>query len=252
VRRLLIMVVAASATLAGISADALDAALQRPGAIVVADVSGDVTASYGDQRKNVKLDERLRVDATLTSGRRSMVKLALSNGASVQLGSESEIEFEEFGQLAYSGNPKFAEMKEEPSISRTRLRLARGEVAVDVKPLKISRGSSFTFTFVAGTLRLFEGSFRAMIRMSDLGLGVCTLELQTGKADFEVVGGKFEPLPAGRKLAFAVEVDKATGNVKIGEMPKAGDPKSADPKSADAKSTEAKSVAPPKNEANKE
>ena len=210
-------------------ADATDVALQHPGAIAVVDLNGDVTASFGDQRKNIKMDERLRVDATLTSGRRSTAKLALSNGAIVELGSESEIEFEEFGQATYSGNAKFTEMKEEPSISRTRLRLARGDVIVDVKPLKISRGSSFTFSLVAGTLRISEGSFRAMVRMSDLGIGVCTLELQSGKAEFEVAGGKFEPLPPGRKLGFAIEVDKATGDVKIGEMPKASDANSAAP-----------------------
>jgi hypothetical protein len=234
VRRWLFLLVAANAPLTGDCADAMEAALQRPGAIVVADLNGEVTASFGQQKKNVKLDERLRVDTTLTTGRRSTVKLALSNGATVQVGSESEVEFEEFGQLAYPGTQKFAEMKEEPSISRTRLRLARGDVSAEVKPLKVSRGSSFNFSLVAGTLRISEGSFRAMVRMSDLGLGVCTIELLTGKAEFEVAGGKFEPLPAGRKLGFAIEIDKTTGNVKIGEMPKAGDVKSAPPAKGDA------------------
>jgi hypothetical protein len=225
-RRWTLFLTLIGAPFTGNCADKSDAILQRPGAIVVADVTGQVTASFGDQKKNVKTDERLRVDSTVTTGRRSAVTLRLSNGAALQLGSESEIEFEEFGQDPFSGSAKFAEMKEEPSISRTRLRLARGDVSVDVKPLKTSRGSSFTFSFVAGTLRIAEGSFRAMVQMSDLGLGVATLELKTGRAEFEAAGGKFEPMPAGRKLAFAVEVDKA-GNVKIGEMPKAADAKPA-------------------------
>lgn len=219
-RRLFLLMVMCFASRA-IAADAPDSAFQKPGAIIAADITGEVTATFGNQRKAVKPDERLRVDATVTSGRRSAAKLILSNGALVQLGPESELEFEEFGQQAYLGNPKFAEMKEEPSISRTRIRLALGEVNLDIKPLKIVRGSSFTFSFVAGTLRISEGAVRAMVRMSDLGLGVCSLELTSGKAEFEVLGGKFEPLRPGTKLAFAVEVEKGTGTVKIGEMPKA-------------------------------
>jgi hypothetical protein len=72
----------------------------------------------------------------------------------------------------------------------------------------------------AGILRTGEGMFRAMARMSDLGLGVCTLELEKGAAEFEVVGGTFTPVPLSRKLAFALEFDKATGAIKVGEMPK--------------------------------
>jgi hypothetical protein len=206
-----------SAPVVGIAADP---ALQHPGAILVADVTGSVTASFGDQKKSVKHDERLRVDSTLTTERRSAVTLLLSNGALVQLGSDSELEFEEFGQARVYDTTKYAELKEEPTASVTRIRLARGDVSVEVKPLKTSRGSSFTFTFVGGALRISEGKFRAMIQMSDLGLGVATLELMSGVAQFEPVGGKFQSMPAGRKLAFAIELEKGTGNVKVGEMPK--------------------------------
>jgi hypothetical protein len=202
-----------------------DSVFQKPGAILAAEVTGEVTAIFGDQRKSVKADDRLRVDSTVATGRRSTVKLLLSTGAAVQLGSESELEFEEFGQAPYYGSTKFAEMKEEPSISRTRIRLARGDVSVDVKPLNVARGSSFTFTLIAGTLRIAEGSFRARVQMTDLGIGVCTLELLNGKAEFEVLGGKFEPLPSGRKIGFAIEIEKGTGNVKIGEMPKPAEEK---------------------------
>jgi hypothetical protein len=196
-------------------------------------VTGEVRAGFGDQRKNVKQDERLRVDSTVTTGRRSAVKLQLSNGASVQLGSESELEFEEFGQAPVYDTTKYAELKEEPTASVTRIRLARGDVSIEVKPLKVARGSSFTFSFVAGTLRISEGAFRAMIQMSDLGLGVATLELQSGVAQFEPVGGKLQPLPAGRKLAFAIEIEKGSGNVKVGDMPK------PDEKASPAKTGEA-------------
>ena len=212
---------AAVALVAGLRAQTPEITLPRPGTIIVAELTGSGSAMNGDQQKPLKQDDRLRVGTTLTTQRRSVATLLFSNGASVQLGAESELEVEEFGQAPVSGNLKFAELKEEPTVSRTRLRLASGDVRGTIKPLKTTRGSTFTLTLIAGTLRIREGAFSAMVRMSDFGLGVCNLEVFNGAAEFEPVGGKFAPLPAGRKLAFAIEQDKATGAVKIGEMPKA-------------------------------
>ena len=58
---------------------------------------------------------------------------------------------------------------------------------------------------------------------------MCTLEVESGAAEFEPLGGKFAPLPAGRQVAFAIEIDRTTGTPKISEMPKAA------PKTATAK-----------------
>jgi len=211
---------AALALVAGVRAQAPEVNLPRPGTIIVAELTGRGSAVNGDQSKALKQDDRLRVGATLKMERRSMATFLFSNGASVHLGPESELEVEEFGQAPVSGNLKYAELKEEPTISRTRLVLANGDMRGTVKSLKTARGSTFTLTLIAGTLRIREGTFSAMVRMSDLGLGVCNVELHSGSAEFEPVGGKFAPLPAGRKLAFAIEQDKASGAVKIGEMPK--------------------------------
>jgi hypothetical protein len=177
----------------------------------------------GDQRRPLKQEERVRVGSTIETDRKSLVTLILSNGAMLRIGSEAELELEEFGQATIPGSIKFAELKAEPTVSRTRLRLGRGDVTVDVKPLSASRGSSFMLTMVAGTVRTVDGRFHASVRMSDLGLGVCTLELEHGAAEFEVTGGAFTPLQVGRELVFALEIDKSTGIAKVGEMP--GKPK---------------------------
>lgn len=205
---------------AALQAQVPDPVLPRPGAIVVAQVTGEVSVVAGEERKAAKTDDRLRVGSTVTTGRRSLATLALSNGTTLQLGSESEIELEEFGQAPVSGSVKVAELKEEPTISRTRLRLVRGDVLVEVKPLKVARGSSLHLSTIAGTARMADGALRAMVRMSDLGLGVATLELQKGAAEFELPGAAFAPVPPGVKLAFALEVDSISGVVKVGEMPK--------------------------------
>lgn len=209
---------------AAVHAQAPEPVLPRPGAVVVAQMTGEVAAGNGEQMKPVKADERVRIGSIITTGRKSLATLAFSNGVTVQLGSESELEIEEFGQETFSESVKVADLKKEPTISRTRLRLVRGDVSVEVKPLNVPRGSTFLLAIPAGTLRVREGMFRAMVRMSDLGLGVCTLELASGGADFELLGAPFSPVPTGVKLGFAVELDKATGVMKVGELPKPAPP----------------------------
>jgi hypothetical protein len=200
-------------------AQVAEPSLPRPGAVLVLDVIGEAKAVTSDQQKPVKVEERLRVGSTIVTERMSLVTLILSNGATLRIGSESELEVEEFGQATISGSPKFVEMKAEPTVSRTRLRLVRGDVTIEVKPLNVSRGSSFMLATLAGTVRSAEGKFHAGVRMSDLGLGVCTIEVENGSAEFEPIGGNFIPVLAGRTLAFALELDRVTGAVKVSDMP---------------------------------
>jgi len=204
---------------AGLMAQVPDLVLPRPGAIVVAELTGEVSVAAGGQRRVPKVDERVRVGSTLSTGRRALLTVALSNGASVQLGAESEVEVEEFGQAPVPTSVKVAELREEPTLSRTRLNLLRGDVTLEVKPLKVSRGSSFHLTMAAGVVRVAEGTVRARVQMSDLGLGVATLEVAKGKADIELPSGTVAALPAGEKVVYALEIDRVTGVTKVGPMP---------------------------------
>ncbi|MBL9201414.1 MAG: FecR domain-containing protein [Opitutaceae bacterium] len=194
--------------------------LPRPGAISVAELTGEAFVPAEGGRKPLKAEDRVRVGATVATGRRSMVTLHFSNGASVRLGADTELEIEEFGQAPATNAIKFAELKAEPTLSRTRLRLVKGDLAIEVRPLKVARGSSFIVTTPAGALRTGEATARVSTMMSSVGLGVCTLEVRRGTAEFELPGAAFQPVAAGTKLAFALERDRATGAIKVGEMPK--------------------------------
>jgi hypothetical protein len=194
--------------------------LPRPGAIVVLDLVGEASAIASEQPKSLKPDDRVRVGSIVRTQRLSLMTLILSNGATVRVGSESEVEVEEFGQATIPSGLRFAELKAEPTVSRTQLRLVRGGVTINVKPLNVQRGSTFLLSTPAGVVRTGEGVIHAMVQMSDLGLGVCTVEVQRGAAEFELPGAAFAPVPAGRTLAFALELDKSTGVVKVSAMPK--------------------------------
>lgn len=194
----------------------------RPGSMIVVDVVGEPTVVVGGEEKPLKLEDRLRAELTFKTTRRSTVAVEFSNGALLKLGSDSEVAVEEFYQQPHSQPGKVAEWKEEPSPSRTLLRLVRGDLTVNVKPLKLARGSSFTLELIAGTLRIREGAVSARVQMTELGIGLCTLRLESGAAEFEPVGGKPMPVAAGKRLELAVEVAARNGAVKVGPAPVEG------------------------------
>jgi hypothetical protein len=192
----------------------------RPGTVAVVDLTGLVQVGGGAEERPIKPDELIRAEATLKTANRSAVTLEFSNGMLLQMGSRSELVLAEYWQQPHSQAAKLVDLKQEPSPSRTLLRLVSGDATVTLKPLLAARGSTFHLECVAGTVRATEGTFRARVQMTELGLGVFTLELRSGAAEFEPVGGAFTPVAVGRPLTFAVEVNRVTGNVKLGEMPK--------------------------------
>lgn len=209
---------------AGLCAQVPDVVLTRPGQIVVTSLSGEASMTVAGQRRPLKLEDRVRVDAVVATERKSLLSLTFSNGVVIELGPETELAIEELLQAPFLATVKPEAMKEEPSVSRTQVRLGRGEVRLAVKPLKVSRGSAFIVAMQAGNARVEEGAFYAMVRMTDAGIGMCAIELTRGAAEFEVAGAGAAKVPVGRRLAFAVEVDRVTGAVKVGEMPKEAAP----------------------------
>ncbi len=192
----------------------------RPGVFTVVDLDGQVTLVAAGEERALKLDERLRAEVTFKTARLSNATIEFSNGVVLRVGSRSEVEVDEYWQQPHLQSTNLADRKEEPSPSRTLIRLVSGDVGLAVKPLLVALGSTFHLELVAGTLRVAEGNVRARVQMTEIGIGYCSVELQSGSAEFEPIGGTYAPVPVGRPLAFAVEVNRVTGAVKIGEMPK--------------------------------
>lgn len=216
--------VAAWLVVAGVYAQAPDVVLTRPGQITITAVTGEAKVTMAGQTRPAKVDDRVRADAQVATGRRSVASLLFSNGATLELGTESEIEIEELLQAPFTAVGKTETFKEEPSVSRTRVRVVRGDVRLAVKPLKVTRGSMFVVALPAGSVRVAEGSIYALVRMTEAGIGFCALEHERGSAEFEPAGGAAAKLPVGRRLELAVEVDRRTGDVKVSPMPATGAP----------------------------
>lgn len=209
------VVVLASGPVPGRGAEAV---LTRPGQLTVTAVTGELTVRAGDVVKPGKAEDRVRVDSRLISGRRSLATLAFSNGATLELGPDSEVEVEELLQAPFSSALKPAEWKAEPSVSRTRLRLIRGEARVTVKRLLAARGSVFAVSMPAGVATVDEGSLRVQARMTEIGLGLCVVELTQGVGAFEPEGGEVRALAAGKRTQWSVEVDTAGKRSRVTEL----------------------------------
>jgi hypothetical protein len=198
---------------------AADAALTRPGQLTVTAVTGELSVRAGGNVRPAKSDDRVRVDSRLITGRRSLATLAFSNGAILELGPDSEIEVEELLQAPFTTSLKPAEWKAEPSVSRTRLRLVRGEARVSVKRLLSARGSSFAIVTAAGVASVDEGSLRVQVRMTEFGIGLSVVELtQGGGGVFEPAGGAPRALSAGQRTQWSVETDSATRAFRVTEL----------------------------------
>jgi hypothetical protein len=157
-----------------------------PGMVLVAKVSGTVTMLYQGVQTAVNVDDRIPQAATVITGQEaeSSVVLVFSNGATTQLGMDTELIIQEFLQDPFASTIRVAELAEEPSASRTNLRLNRGELVGNVKRLQHSRGSSFTVHTPVGAAGIRGTTFRIVFRPSGTGQAFFQLSTAEGNIAF--------------------------------------------------------------------
>ena len=192
-------------------AAAAEVILSRPGQCVVEKLLGEATASVGQAGRPLRAEERVTADATVRTAKRALLTLALSNGSRLELGPESELTLEELLQAPFPAGTKVAALPQEPSVSQTRVRLAAGDLRLQVKPLRVAQGSFLAVVTPAGILRLKGGAARLQVRLTAAGLGWCGVEVTEGTGEFERPGGSAAPLAAGARLDFSFESDGAGG-----------------------------------------
>src|SRR5690606_6455820 len=112
-----------------------------------------------------------------------------------------------------------AEMTEEPSVSRTKLNLTRGELVGNVKTLRKEQGSSFTVQTPAGAAGIRGTTFRIVFRPDGTGRAFFTLTTLEGEVGFSTVTGTVDAPQAlvanSQEVVVEVDVDDTTGEVTI-------------------------------------
>ena len=117
------------------------------GAIILVSTAGQVQIKYNETDftlpgDEVKPGKTITEGYTILTGRESEAVLLLSNGSLTTLGSNGELSIAQFSQKEFKGSgKKLSELETEPSTSKTKLKLAYGDLVFNVK--KLNADSTF-------------------------------------------------------------------------------------------------------------
>ncbi len=155
--------------------------------ILVAKKSGRVEMTVGGVVTALENGAKVPQKAKVNTYNDGSVVLVFSNGATTQLGSDSELVIEEFLQDPFGSDIKVAEISDEPSQSRTKLALNKGELVGNVKKLKYDKGSSFIVQTPVGAAGIRGTTFRIVFRPGGTGQAFFTLSTASGNVSFEAL-----------------------------------------------------------------
>jgi hypothetical protein len=163
--------------------DPRDAGMQK-GWVGVAKVEGEATLTLpGNLVSKLKPNDSIPENGTITTGPKSVVVLAFSNGATTRLGENTEFILQEFRMIPLQVEVKLTDLTAEPTRSRTRLKLNRGELVGDVKPLQINDGTGFVVDTPVGAAGIRGTVFRIVFTPTSSGYAF-TLSTISGRVQF--------------------------------------------------------------------
>lgn len=192
----------------------------QPGQIKAAKVTGSVTAVKDGTTITVESGTELSQGYTVTTGKNSGVVLVFSNGATLNLAGETSLAIDEFTQDPFADEVSVSKMTAEPSTSRTKLNLSRGELVGNVKKLNYDAGSSFNIQTPVGAAGIRGTTFRIVFRPD--GTGKAFFSLTTVEGNVVLASGTVNlpsetSVPDNKEVEVVidVDVDATTGAVTV-------------------------------------
>ncbi len=192
------------------------------GRIVLARVTGGVTLTNkadGSTRAATN-NEQIAAGYVVVTAPEASVILVFSNGSTVSLRGDSQLDIETFLQDPFAEDFRLTEATTEPSTSTTRLNLTRGELIGQVKTLNSAGGSTFVIQTPVGAAGIRGTTFRIVFRPD--GAGGAFFALTTVEGNVTLVQGTVEtPVAATNNQAqeisinVDVTVDPVTGTVTV-------------------------------------
>lgn len=196
-----------------------------PGRIKASRVIGKVTV----EDKNTKAVREVANDMEITQGNivhtaeNSSVVLIFSSGASINLAHTSDLDIETFLQDPFPDNYEPSKREDEPSISRTEIKLTRGELVGNVKKLRNAgqpNGSTFKVGTPVGAAGIRGTTFRIVYRPTGNGQAFnFTLTTVEGNVEVQFTGQVTAPPTAVTQnqevVINNVTVDTATNTLSI-------------------------------------
>jgi hypothetical protein len=201
----------------------------QAGQIKIARAENQVEKELADgTRVPLKNGDLVTESDTVVTGKNSSVVLVFMNGSSVKLGADSKLGIDEFKMDPLADPVTLSGLKEEPSVSKTALNLAFGEMVGDVK--KLNKSSSYSIKTPVGAAGIRGTIYRIVYKPTSDGKAFFTvstaegLVVMTGLIDGEI------PIPPGQEVVVEVDIPAAntppgtpatTANVVTTDIPEA-------------------------------
>jgi hypothetical protein len=203
------------------SALAIRAEAQGIARIVAARVRGEVfvTVKATSVRTQIADNAELSQGSIVTASKDASCVLVFSNGATINLGTESVLDIEQYTQDPFSTPVNAATITEEPSKSNTKLFLTRGELVGKVAKLKKDQGSTFTVATPVGAAGIRGTIFRVVYRPDGTGKAAFAFTVQVGEVELTFTGNVQAPvgLTEGKEVSgeATLTTNPTTGAVTV-------------------------------------
>jgi hypothetical protein len=176
------------------------------GQIRAAKVEGQVTKVQADGTTTpLKNGDSLTETDSVVTGKNSSVVLVFANGSSVKVGADSRLGIDEFKMDPLDEEIKPSELKQEKSVSQTKLNLAYGEMVGSVK--KLNTASSYSVKTPVGAAGIRGTVFRVTFRQGADGKALFAVSTAEGKVVLEGVTSNEIPVDAGNEVLVDVDTD---------------------------------------------
>ncbi len=184
----------------------------QPGIIVLTAYEGDVKISLSANGQTLRPYKGaiLKQGHVIVTGPNSRASLAFENGAVMEVGASSKFAIQEFQQAPWDVSPeKLAEMKTEPSTSKTSGFLEYGDIITGVKKLKPE--SQLDISTPIGSAGIRGTDFGTSSRKNSDGTPKSfTVSVATGEVGVSSAGGgEVVPVPAGLSSSVSVSPSEA-------------------------------------------
>jgi hypothetical protein len=126
--------------------------------------------------------------------------LVFSNGATVNVAPDSDLDIELFEQDPFATDIKASEIKAEPGTSTTRLNLTKGELVGKVVHLNVDKGSEFTVQTPVGAAGIRGTIFRIVFHPAANGKAFFVITTADGTVVFHGVTSGPISIPAGKQV----------------------------------------------------
>lgn len=180
--------------------------LDKLGAVMLSDITGNVRVEKMDTGK-VQSSTELGVipsvhqGYSILTGIESQVVLTFSNGTNITLLKGSRLEIQQFLQEGQIDGINIAQLKEEPTISQTRLKLAYGDMVFDVK--RLNERSSMIIETPLGITKIKGTSGGISSRKNEDGTLSGGTQLISGQVEVISTDGVPQSITPGQSVSYS-------------------------------------------------